>query len=159
MKIPKTNAARLLDKAGIDYDLIPYTVDEEHLDAVHVAAQLNEDIRQVFKTLVLRGDRTGVFVCVIPGDRELDLKAAAKASGNKSAAMLHVRELLQTTGYIRGGCSPIGMKRTFPAFIDATCREFDRLYISAGIRGLQIRIAPDALIRFARLTVVPLTVG
>ncbi|MCH5306228.1 MAG: Cys-tRNA(Pro) deacylase [Rikenella sp.] len=159
MKIPKTNAARLLDKAGIDYDLIPYTVDEEHLDAVHVAAQLNEDIRQVFKTLVLRGDRTGVFVCVIPGDRELDLKAAAKASGNKSAAMLHVRELLQTTGYIRGGCSPIGMKRTFPAFIDATCREFDRLYISAGIRGLQIRIAPEALIRFARLTVVPLTVG
>lgn len=159
MKIPKTNAARLLDKAGIDYDLIPYTVDEEHLDAVHVAAQLNEDIRQVFKTLVLRGDRTGVFVCVIPGDRELDIKAAAKASGNKSAAMLHVRELLQTTGYIRGGCSPIGMKRTFPAFIDATCREFDRLYISAGIRGLQIRIAPEALIRFARLTVVPLTVG
>lgn len=159
MKIPKTNAARLLDKAGIDYDLIPYTVDEEHLDAVHVAAQLNEDIRQVFKTLVLRGDRTGVFVCIIPGDRELDLKAAAKASGNKSAAMLHVRELLQTTGYIRGGCSPIGMKRTFPAFIDATCREFDRLYISAGIRGLQIRIAPEALIRFARLTVVPLTVG
>lgn len=159
MKIPKTNTARLLDKAGIDYDLIPYTVDEEHLDAVHVAAQLNEDIRQVFKTLVLRGDRTGVFVCVIPGDRELDLKAAAKASGNKSAAMLHVRELLQTTGYIRGGCSPIGMKRTFPAFIDATCREFDRLYISAGIRGLQIRIAPEALIRFARLTVVPLTVG
>lgn len=159
MKIPKTNAARLLDKAGIDYDLIPYTVDEEHLDAVHVAAQLNEDIRQVFKTLVLRGDRTDVFVCVIPGDRELDLKAAAKASGNKSAAMLHVRELLQTTGYIRGGCSPIGMKRTFPAFIDATCREFDRLYISAGIRGLQIRIAPEALIRFARLTVVPLTVG
>lgn len=156
MKTPKTNAARLLDRAGIVYELIPYAVDEEHLDASHVAAQLDEDIRQVFKTLVLRGDRSGVFVCVIPGHRELDLKAAARASGNKSAAMLHVRELLETTGYIRGGCSPIGMKRAFPTFIDETCREFDYLYISAGVRGLQIRIAPEALIRFARMQVVPL---
>lgn len=156
MKTPKTNAARLLDRAGIVYELIPYAVDEEHLDASHVAAQLDEDIRQVFKTLVLRGDRSGVFVCVIPGHRELDLKAAARASGNKSAAMLHVRELLETTGYIRGGCSPIGMKRAFPTFIDETCREFDYLYISVGVRGLQIRIAPEALIRFARMQVVPL---
>lgn len=156
MKTPKTNAARLLDRAGIAYELIPYAVDEEHLDASHVAAQLDEDIRQVFKTLVLRGDRSGVFVCVIPGHRELDLKAVAKVSGNKSAAMLHVRELLETTGYIRGGCSPLGMKRAFPTFIDETCREFDYLYISAGVRGLQIRIAPESLIRFARMQVVPL---
>ena len=157
MKIAKTNAARLLDRAGIDYELISYVVDEEHLDAGHVAAQLGEDVRQVFKTLVLRGDRTGIFVCVVPGDREVDLKVAARVSGNKSAAMIHVRELLETTGYIRGGCSPIGMKRTFPTYIDRTCRAFDRIYISAGVRGLQIAIDPEALIRFGRLTVAQLT--
>ena len=157
MKLSKTNAARLLDKAGIRYELIPYEVDEEHLDAGHVAEQLHEDIRQVFKTLVLRGDRSGIFVCVIPGDCEVDLKAAAKASGNKSAAMIHLRELLETTGYIRGGCSPIGMKRAFPTYIDQTCRNFGHIYISAGVRGMQIKIAPDDLIRFARIRVALLT--
>lgn len=157
MKITKTNAARLLDQAGITYELIPYEVDEEHLDAGHVAEQLHEDIRQVFKTLVMRGDRSGIFVCIIPGNREVDLKAAAKVSGNKSAAMLHMRELLPTTGYIRGGCSPIGMKRNFPAYIDESCREFDHIYISAGVRGLQIRIAPDDLIHFAHLKTSALT--
>lgn len=156
MKIAKTNAARLLDKAGIPYDLIPYEVDEEHLDAGHVAEQLHEDIRQVFKTLVMRGDRSGIFVCVIPGNREVDLKAAAKVSGNKSAAMLHLRELLETTGYIRGGCSPIGMKRNFPTYIDESCLTFDHIYISAGVRGLQIRIAPNDLIHFAHLKTAPL---
>lgn len=157
MKITKTNAARLLDRAGIGYELIPYPTDEEHLDAGHVAEQLHEDIRQVFKTLVMRGDRSGIFVCIVPGDREVDLKAAAKASGNKSAAMIHLRELLETTGYIRGGCSPIGMKRTYPSYIHETCRRFGHIYISAGVRGLQIKIAPDDLIRFARLKVAPLT--
>ena len=157
MKITKTNAARLLDQAGIAYELIPYEVDEEHLDAGHVAEQLHEDIRQVFKTLVMRGDRSGIFVCIIPGNREVDLKAAAKVSGNKSAAMLHMRELLPTTGYIRGGCSPIGMKRNFPSYLDESCREFDHIYISAGVRGLQIRIAPDDLIHFAHLKTSALT--
>lgn len=157
MKITKTNAARLLDQAGIAYELIPYEVDEEHLDAGHVAEQLHEDIRQVFKTLVMRGDRSGIFVCIIPGNREVDLKAAAKVSGNKSAAMLHMRELLPTTGYIRGGCSPIGMKRNFPSYIDESCREFDHIYISAGVRGLQLRIAPDDLIHFAHLKTAALT--
>lgn len=157
MKIAKTNAARLLDKAGIPYELIPYEVDEEHLDAGHVAEQLHEDIRQVFKTLVMRGDRSGIFVCVIPGNREVDLKAAAKISGNKSAAMLHLRELLETTGYIRGGCSPIGMKRNFPTYIDESCLTFDHIYISAGVRGLQIRIAPNDLIHFSHLKTAPLT--
>lgn len=157
MKITKTNAARLLDKAGIPYELIPYEVDEEHLDAGHVAEQLHEDIRQVFKTLVMRGDRSGIFVCVIPGNREVDLKAAAKISGNKSAAMLHLRELLETTGYIRGGCSPIGMKRNFPTYIDESCLTFDHIYISAGVRGLQIRIAPNDLIHFSHLKTAPLT--
>lgn len=147
-KINKTNAARLLDKAAIPYELIPYEVDENDLAATHVAEQLGEDIRCVFKTLVLHGDKTGHFVCVIPGDREVDLKLAAKVSGNKKADLIPMKELLPVTGYIRGGCSPIGMKKNFPTFIHETCLQFPHIYISAGIRGLQIKIAPDALIRY-----------
>ena len=147
-KIEKTNAARLLDRAGIAYELIPYEVDESDLAATHVAESLGEPIERVYKTLVLRGDRNGHFVCVVQGDREVDLKAAAKASGNKSADLIPMKELLPTTGYIRGGCSPIGMKRRFPTFIDSSCEAFDYIYISAGVRGLQLRIAPSDLVRF-----------
>lgn len=147
-KIEKTNAARLLDRAGIAYELIPYEVDESDLAATHVAESLGEPIERVYKTLVLRGDRNGYFVCVVQGDREVDLKAAAKASGNKSADLIPMKELLPTTGYIRGGCSPIGMKRRFPTFIDSSCEAFDYIYISAGVRGLQLRIAPSDLVRF-----------
>ena len=117
VKINKTNAARLLDKAKIAYELVPYEVDENNLAATHVAEQLGENIAQVFKTLVLRGDKNGLFVCVVPGDAEVDLKLAAKVSGNKSAAMIHMKELLPATGYIRGGCSPVGMKRLCPLFL------------------------------------------
>ncbi len=156
MKINKTNAARLLDKAKIKYELLPYEVDEDNLAATHVAEQLNENIAQVFKTLVLRGDRNGIFVCVIPGDCEVDLKAAAKLSGNKSAEMIHMKELLPTTGYIRGGCSPIGMKKPFPTFIHTTCMNFSFIYISAGVRGLQIKIAPADLVAFTSATVAEL---
>lgn len=113
-KINKTNAARLLDKMGLKYELIPYVVDEENLAADHVAAELGEKIEQVFKTLVLRGDKAGIFVSVIPGDKEVNLKAAAKISGNKSAAMLHVKELLPTTGYIRGGVFTYRYEETLP---------------------------------------------
>ena len=113
-KVEKTNAARLLDRAKIAYELVPYRVDEEHLAATHVAEQLGEDIATVFKTLVLKGDRTGYFVCVVPGDHEVDLKAAAKISANKKADLIPMKELLPVTGYIRGGCSPIGMKKKFP---------------------------------------------
>lgn len=147
-KINKTNAARLLDKAAVSYELIPYEVDENNLAAIHVAEQLHEDIQCVFKTLVLHGDKTGYFVCVIPGDREVDLKLAAKVSGNKKADLIPMKELLPVTGYIRGGCSPIGMKKNFPTFIHDTCLHFPHIFISAGIRGLQIKIAPDALIRY-----------
>lgn len=147
-KIDKTNAARLLDRAKIAYELIPYRVDEEHLAATHVAEQLGEPIELVFKTLVLKGDRTGHFVCVIPGDREVDLKAAARVSGNKKCDLIPMKELLPTTGYIRGGCSPIGMKKPFPVFIHRTASDHPFIYISAGIRGLQIRIAPADLIGF-----------
>lgn len=147
-KINKTNVARLLDKVGIPYELIPYEVDENNLAAIHVAEQLHEDIQCVFKTLVLHGDQTGYFVCVIPGDREVDLKLAAKVSGNKKADLIPMKELLPVTGYIRGGCSPIGMKKNFPTFIHDTCLHFPHIFISAGIRGLQIKIAPDTLIRY-----------
>ena len=110
-KIAKTNVARLLDQAKISYSLVPYIVDENDLSAGHIAEQLGEDIEQVFKTLVLRGDKTGHFVCVVPGEDEVDLKKAAKISGNKKADLIPMKELLPTTGYIRGGCSPIGMKK------------------------------------------------
>ena len=154
-KINKTNAARLLDKAKIPYELIPYEVDENDLAATHVAAQLGENIEQVFKTLVLHGDRNGFFVCVIPGDHELDLKVAAKESGNKKADLIPMKELLPVTGYIRGGCSPIGMKKEFPTFFHASCLKFEYIYISAGIRGLQIRLNPKDLISYTRAALLP----
>lgn len=157
-KINKTNAARLLEQAGIAYELIPYEVDESNLAATHVAEQLGEDVRQVFKTLVLRGDRNGIFVCVIPGDDEVNLKLAAKVSGNKSAEMIAMKELLPTTGYIRGACSPIGMKRTFPTFIHTTAMEWEDIYVSAGQRGLQIHIDPKELIPFVGAQVCDLVV-
>ena len=152
-KIEKTNAARLLDRAKIKYELIPYEVDENDLAATHVAEQLGEDIATVFKTLVLCGDRTGHLVCVVPGDHEVDLKAAARASGNKWVEMIAMKELLPTTGYIRGGCSPIGMKKRLPTYIHSSCLDHSAIYISAGVRGLQIRIAPSDLISFTTASV------
>jgi len=154
--LPKTNAARLLDAAGIAYDLIPYEVDEEHLEASHVAAELGEDLDRVFKTLVLRGDRTGLFVCVMPGSLEVDLKVAARISGNKSCAMIHVKELLPLTGYIRGGCSPIGMKKPLPTFIHESALLYDTVYVSAGIRGLQLRISPLDLMEITAAEIYPI---
>ncbi len=151
--INKTNAARLLDKAKISYELVPYEVDENDLAAQHIADQLNEDIHQVFKTLVLQGDKVKHIVCVVPGCCEVDLKKAAKASGNKKVEMLHMKDLLPTTGYIRGGCSPIGMKKPFPTYIDASCQHFDYIYVSAGIRGLQLKINPVELANFVKATI------
>lgn len=156
MKTEKTNAARLLDAAGIEYELVPYSYSKEDLSAESVAAELSEPIEQVFKTLVLRGDKTKEFVCVIPGDMEVDLKVAAKISGNKNCEMLHVKDLLPTTGYIRGGCSPIGMKKPFPTFIHESALLYDYIYISAGKRGLQIKINPQALIDFVKMGIYPL---
>lgn len=152
----KTNVARLLDAAGIEYELIEYSFSEDDLSVQHVAAELGENIDQVFKTLVLRGDRNGCFVCVIPGDFEVDLKLAAKLSGNKSCEMLHMKELLPTTGYIRGGCSPIGMKKAFPTFIHESALLYDHIYISAGIRGMQVKINPQALIDYIGADIYPI---
>lgn len=147
-KIDKTNAARLLDRAKIAYQLIPYQVDENNLAATHVAQSLGEPVERVFKTLVLKGDRNGHFVCVIQGDKEVNLKSAAKVSGNKSAELIPMKELLPTTGYIRGGCTPIGMKKRFPTYIDNSALQFDYIYISAGVRGLQLKLSPKELIPF-----------
>lgn len=152
----KTNAARLLDAAAISYELIPYPYTEDDLSAQHVAAELGEDIEQVFKTLVLKGDKTGHFVCVIPGNFEVDLKVAARISGNKNCEMIRVKDLLPTTGYIRGGCSPIGMKKPFPTFIHESAQLYDYIYISAGVRGLQIKINPEDLSRYIGAEVYPL---
>ncbi len=156
MALQKTNAARLLDAAGIPYTLVPYEVDEEHLEASHVAEQLGEDLDRVFKTLVLRGDRTGLFVCVVPGSMEVDLRVAARISGNKNCAMIHVKELLPLTGYIRGGCSPIGMKKPLPTYIHESALLWDTIYVSAGVRGLQICLEPQALIDFVGAGLYPL---
>lgn len=123
-------------------------MDEEDLSCTHVAAQLGEAIECVFKTLVLKGDRSGYFVCVVPGDHEVDLKAAARVSGNKKADLIPMKELLPVTGYIRGGCSPIGMKKQFPTYIHSSAASLPAIYISAGVRGLQLKIAPAELIAF-----------
>lgn len=147
-KIEKTNAARLLDKAGLQYNLIPYEYDENDLAAQHVADSLGQDIAKVFKTLVLHGDKTGHIVCVVPGNCEVDLKALAKVSGNKKVEMIAMKDLLQVTGYIRGGCSPIGMKKRFPTYFHSTATEQDVIYVSAGVRGLQLEMSPSDLITF-----------
>ena len=153
-KINKTNAARLLDQLKISYELIPYEVDEEHLGAEHTAEVLGEPIEQIFKTLVLRGDRTGFFVCVIPGAE--DLKKAAKVTGNKKVEMIHVKELLPLTGYIRGGCSPIGMKKPLPTWVHQSLMEHASVFCSAGQRGLQFHLAPADLLRAAKGTLADL---
>lgn len=158
-KIQKTNAARLLDRAGVAYRLIPYKVDENNLAADHVAAELGEDINRVFKTLVLHGEKAGYFVCVVPGNCEVDLKKAARVAGAKKADLIPMKELLGLTGYIRGGCSPVGMKKPFPTFIHSTATQFPEIFVSAGIRGLQFAIAPQALIDYTGTQVADIVTG
>lgn len=159
VKPDKTNAARQLDRAGIAYELVQYEVDETDLGAAHLAKQLGEDIDTVFKTLVAKGDKTGHVVFVIPGGAELDLKKAARASGNKSCAMLPLKELQNVTGYIRGGCSPLAMKKAFPTFIDESALLHDAVYVSAGKRGLQLHLAPESLLLSTGAKTADLTVG
>lgn len=140
--IEKTNAIRLLESKGIPFEVRQYDVDEENLSAKHAAAILGLDPDQVFKTIVLSGERTGYFVCVVPGSCEIDLKKAARAVGDKSCFLLPLKELEPLTGYVRGGCSPIGMKKKFPTFLDETAKLFDHISVSAGKRGLQLFINP-----------------
>ena len=152
----KTNAARELDKLKIEYRLLEYPVDEEHLDAVHVAKEVGMPAAQVFKTLCVRGDKNGVMFAVIPGDGELDLKALARVSGNKRAELVHLKEVLPLTGYIRGGCSPLGAKKNYPVYMDASSSNWSEIAISAGQRGMQIIATPQDLQKATQATVAPL---
>lgn len=141
----KTNAVRILESHGIRHSTVSYDYNEDELDAVSVADKIGAEHESVFKTLVARGDKTGITVFCIPANAELNLKKAASASGNKSIEMIKVKELLPITGYIRGGCSPIGMKKSFPTYIDETAQIFEDIYVSAGVRGTQIKINPRDL--------------
>lgn len=136
---------RLLEAAGIPYRSMEYEVDEQDLSGIHVASQLGQDPDTCFKTLVLKGDRTGYLVCCIPVAEELDLKKAARAAGDKKVEMIPMKDLLAVTGYIRGGCSPVGMKKRFPTYIDETAELFDEIAVSAGMRGVQVLVSPQAL--------------
>ena len=152
-KEAKTNAARILDTLGISYELKTYEVDESDLSAVHVAESVGMPIEMVYKTLVCRGDKNGVLMAVIPGGGELDLKALAAASGNKRVEMVHLKEVFGLTGYIRGGCSPLGAKKDYPVYLDASAEQQEIIAISAGKRGEQIILKPVDLITAAKATV------
>ena len=144
-KEQKTNAMRIVESAKIEYQVMCYDVSDENYDGVHAALLMGLNPETVFKTLVLKGDKTGYLVCCIPVSEELDLKKVARASGNKSVEMLPVKELLPLTGYVRGGCSPVGMKKPFPTYIDDTAQLADKIGVSAGVRGQQMLLNPDAL--------------
>ncbi len=154
----KTNVMRMLDKAKITYTVKEYEVDESDLSGVHVAQCVGMATDVVFKTLVAKGDKTGFCVFCIPCAEELDLKKAAKASGNKRVELLMLKDLLPTTGYIRGGCSPIGMKKKFPTYINDTAMLFEKIAISGGMRGVQVILSPDELNAFIGSTYSDLTV-
>lgn len=152
-----TNAMRLLKQAGVEFETGEYEVDESDLSGVHAAEMLGVDPDCVFKTLVARGDGRNMYVFCIPVAQELDLKKCASAVGEKKLEMVHVKELLGLTGYVRGGCSPIGMKKKYPTLIDETAQLFDKIYVSAGMRGHQIIVAPDALAEFVEAKYADLT--
>lgn len=154
----KTNVMRLLEQAGIDYECKEYAYDENDLSGVHAAQALGYPPEMVFKTLVATGDKTGPCVFVIPVAEELDLKRAAVASGNKRVEMVPVRALQGLTGYIRGGCSPVGMKKKFPTFFDSMSDLVDRISVSAGARGCQVVVATQSLIEYTDATVCDLVV-
>ncbi len=141
----KTNVLRILDSKNVEYSIFEYDVDEESLDAVTVAEKIGADPDQVFKTLIARGDGNSIFIFVIPGQYGLDLKKAAKVSGNKKIEMIKMKEILPLTGYIRGGCSPIGMKKQYPTFIDESAVVFPEIIFSAGKRGIQVKLPPFTL--------------
>lgn len=143
----KTNAVRILESKKIIHEPIEYESNDDEIDAISVANKIGAEIESVFKTLVTRGDKTGINIFCIPANCELNLKKAAQASGNKNIEMIRMIELLPLTGYIRGGCSPIGMKKLYPTFIDETAQLFDKIYVSAGIRGMQVKLSPVDLVK------------
>lgn len=152
-----TNAMRLLKQAGIPFETSEYEVDESDLSGVHAASMLNIDPDCMFKTLVARGEKKGIYVFCIPVAEALDLKKCAAIVGEKKIEMVLVKELLGLTGYIRGGCSPIGMKKKYPTFIDETAQLFDRIYVSAGMRGIQIIVNPLQLAEYVQAQFTDIT--
>ena len=146
-KEAKTNAMRMLEKEGISYQLHTYDASDGHIDGAAVARKCNEDPDMVYKTLVTQGNDHNYYVFVIPVEQELDLKACAKAVGAKSVEMVHVKDLLKITGYIRGGCSPVGMKKKYTTVFDETIVLFNTILVSGGRIGTQIEVAPDDLLR------------
>lgn len=155
-KTNKTNAMRLMDAAKIPYRAVEYEYDESDLGGEHVAAVTGMNPDQVFKTLVARGEKKGILVFCIPVSCTLDLKKAAHAAGDKKVEMIHMKELLDLTGYIRGGCSPVGMKKKYPTFMDETAELYDEIAISGGARGLQMVLSPMSLMEYADITSVDL---
>jgi len=146
----KTNVMRILDRSKVEYDILTYEYSEDDLSGVHAADVLGLPYEKLYKTLVLKGSKLGYFVCVIPVDKEIDLKKAAKALGDKSADMIHVKELMPLTGYIRGGCSPIGMKEQFRTLVQADAKNQEKISISAGQRGVQVVLSPNKLVELIR---------
>lgn len=156
-KMQKTNAVRLLDQQKIPYILAEYEVEEGKIDGLSVATKINQPVEKVFKTLVATAGKGKLYVFVIPVAEELNLKKAAKVVGEKKIEMLHVKDLLPNTGYIRGGCSPIGMKKQYPTFVDISAEQVDEMYVSAGKIGMQICITPENLVKAANAQLVSLT--
>ncbi len=154
----KTNAMRMLDSARISYEVLTYTVDENDLSGIHIAEQLHFPPEQMFKTLVAKGDKTGPLVFCLPVAEELDLKAAAQLTGNKKIEMVHVKDLLTLTGYIRGGCSPVGMKKKFPTYVDISAEQFEQITVSSGTRGAQLLLNTRELLQFVQAKTAHLTV-
>lgn len=157
-KTPKTNAMRMLDIAKIPYEIKEYEVDENDLSGTHIADEIGLPYDIVFKTIVTKGDKTGYCVFCLPCDKEIDFKAAARASGNKSIEPLHVKDLLGITGYIRGGCSPVGMKKKFPTFFDSSAASLDKLTVSAGMRGAQLLVETKAILEYTEATLCDIAV-
>ena len=151
MKV-KTNALRLLDQAKIKYDIETYEVDESDLSGVHVIEMLHQDPKMVYKTLVLHGDKTGYLVACIPVDQEIDLKKLAQVSHNKKVEMIKQKDLLSITGYIRGGCSPVGMKKKFPTYFHSDINDLEKVYLSAGKRGIQMIVSPEDILKITNGT-------
>jgi Cys-tRNA(Pro)/Cys-tRNA(Cys) deacylase len=156
MKVAKTNAVRLLERLQISFELRPYEVDPEDLAAESVAAKIGMPADRVFKTLVARGDKRGICLAVVPGDRELDPKALARASGDKKADTVPLREVEPLTGYIRGGVTALACKKPYPVYLDDSALRFDTIALSAGVRGLQIVLAPADYVRAVGATVAPI---
>lgn len=157
-KHKKTNALRMLDTHKVTYEISEYAWEDSRNTGLHVVEALGLDASQVFKTLVGKGTKTGPVVFCIPVAEELDLKQAARVSGNKSVELIHVKDLLDLTGYLRGGCSPVGMKKAFPTYFDATMENFDQVYVSAGLRGMQMKVDPHALAEVVDASFAPLTI-